>query len=150
MPLWRNAALLAEDDRDYGRGTADARAFAEALAGRLSVGVDHVLTAFEDPLAYVHKERQLPVNVDPEKNRLEDPEERERLRRVFSRGLGTPTGFVLPLARLPGKDGPQWQSGLWMLRAKHVFLVPGDSPVGYRLPMHSLPGPVVRRLPVDP
>ena len=151
VPLWRNASLLAEDDRDYGHGTANARAFAEGLAERLSVGADHVLTAFEDPLAYVHKERQLPINVDPEENRLDDPEERERLRRVFSRGLGMPTGFVLPLARLPGKDGPLWQSGLWMLRGKHVFLVPGDSPVGYRLPMHSLPvGPSFDVFPVDP
>ena len=151
LPLWRNAALLAEDDRDYGYGIADARMFAEALAERLSVGREHLLTAFEDPLAYVHKERQLPINVDPEENTLDDPEERERLRRVFSRGLGTPTGFVLPLARVTGKDGPAWQSGLWMLRAKHLFLVPGDSPVGFRLPMESLPaGPSFEVYPTDP
>ena len=151
VPLWRNTALAAEDDRDYGHGTAEALAFAEALAERLSVARDHVLTAFEDPLAYVHKERQLPINVDPEDNTLDDPEERERLRRVFSRGLGTPTGFVLPLARVPGKDGPLWQSGLWMLRARHLFLVPGDSPVGYRLPMDSLPaGPSFEVFPIDP
>ena len=107
LPLWRDAALLAEDDRDYGYGVADARMFAEALAERLSVGPEHLLTAYEDPLAYVHKERQLPVNVDPEDNKLDDPEERERLRRVFSRGLGTPAGFVLPLAarRRQGRPG---------------------------------------------
>src|SRR5688572_24701870 len=151
VALWRDAALAADDDRDYGYGTAEARAFAEALAERLSVGRDHVLTAFEDPLAYVHKERQLPVNVDPEENTLDDPEERERLRRVFSRGLGTPTGFVLPLARVPGKDGPLWQSGLWMLRAKHLFLVPGDSAIGFRLPMESLPaGRAFDVFPIDP
>jgi uncharacterized protein (DUF2126 family)/transglutaminase-like putative cysteine protease len=151
LPLWKNAALVADGDRDYGCGNGEARALAEALAERLSVGPEHVLDAFEDPLAYVHKERQLPVNVDPEHNALDDPEERERLRRVFSRGLGTPTGFVLPLARVSGKDGPSWQSGLWMLRGKHVFLMPGDSPVGFRLPMHSLPaGPSYDVFPVDP
>jgi uncharacterized protein (DUF2126 family) len=89
--------------------------------------------------------------VDPEHNDLDDPEERERLRRVFSRGLGTPTGFVLPLARVVGKDGPTWQSGLWMLRSRHLFLVPGDSPVGLRLPLHSLPtGPSWEVYPIDP
>jgi uncharacterized protein (DUF2126 family) len=151
VPLWRNSALAAEDDRHYGYGEAEARAFAEAIADRLSVDREHVLTAFEDPLAYVHKERQLPINIDPEDNALEDPEERERLRRVFSRGLGSPTGFVLPLARVPGKDGPLWQSALWMLRARHVFLVPGDSPVGYRLPMQSLAaGPSFEVFPIDP
>jgi uncharacterized protein (DUF2126 family) len=151
LPLWRNPALVADGNRDCRYGTAEARAFAEGLAERLSVGRDHVLAAFEDPLAYVHKERQLPVNVDPEHNALDDPEERERLRRVFSRGLGTPAGFVLPLARVTGRDGPQWQSGMWMLRSRHVFLLPGDSPVGFRLPMDSLPvGPAFDVFPVDP
>ena len=125
--------------------------FAEALAERLSVGPEYVIAAYEDPLTYIHKERELPVNVDPEHNDLDDPEERERLRKVFSRGLGTPTGFVLPLARAAGKDGPTWQSGLWMLRARHLFLIPGDSPVGLRLPMKSLPaGPAWEVYPIDP
>jgi uncharacterized protein (DUF2126 family)/transglutaminase-like putative cysteine protease len=151
VPLWRDPTLVGDPDRDDGFGTDDARAFAEALAGRLGVGGGHVLAAYEDPLAYVHKERTLPINVDPENNNLDDPEERERLRRVFSRGLGTPTGFVLPLVRVPGKDGPAWQSGLWMLRGRHLFLVPGDSPVGFRLPIDSLPaGRAFEVVPVDP
>ncbi len=60
------------------------------------------------------------------------------MRRVFERGLGQPTGFVLPLLRVHGKSGPEWQTGLWMLRARHLFLIPGDSPVGLRLPLESL------------
>ena len=143
LPLWQNADLLADLDRNYGFGEADAQSFAEALADRLAVGAAHVIAAYEDPLAYIHKEGQLPVNVDPLDNQLEDAEERERMRRVFSRGLGNPTGFVLPLQRLWGKSGPEWQTGLWMLRAKHLFLIPGDSPVGFRLPLQSLPaGPM--------
>src|SRR5262249_54103429 len=89
--------------------------------------------------AYIQKERDLPVNVDPVDNRLDDPEERERMRRVFARGLGQPVGFVLPLQRGFGKNGPEWQTGLWMLRARPLLLVPGDSPVGYRLPLQRLP-----------
>jgi len=151
VALWHDPALVGDPDRNDGFGTDDARAFAEALAARLDVGPQHVIAAYEDPLVYVHKERQLPVDVDPEHNDLEDPEERERLRRVFSRGLGTPTGFVLPLVRSVGKDGPTWQSGLWMLRARHLFLVPGDSPVGFRLPLHSLPtSPAFQVFPIDP
>ncbi|HET9270460.1 MAG TPA: transglutaminase family protein, partial [Vicinamibacterales bacterium] len=151
VALWRDPALVGDPDRDDGFGTDDARAFAEALAERMGVGGGHVIAAYEDPLAYIHKERQLPIDIDPEHNDLDDPEERERLRRVFSRGLGTPTGFVLPLVRVPGKDGPTWQSGLWMLRGRHLFLVPGDSPVGLRLPMQSLrAGPAFEVVPVDP
>ncbi len=138
VPLWRDPSLVADPDRPGGWEQADAERFADALADRLEVGAEYVIAAYEDPLAYVHKERQLPLNVDPEQNTLDDPEERERLRRVFSRGLGNPVGFVLPLARGWGGDGPVWQSGLWLLRARHLFLVPGDSPVGLRLPLHSL------------
>ena len=32
-----------------------------------------------------------------------------------------------------------WESGLWMLRGKHLVLIPGDSPIGLRLPVASLP-----------
>jgi len=151
VPLWRDPALVGSPDRDDGFDSGDARTFAEALAERLGVGAQYVIAAYEDPLAYIHQERQLPVDVDPETNDLDDPEERERLRRVFSRGLGTPTGFVLPLARAAAKDGPAWQSGLWMLRSRHLFLMPGDSPVGFRLPMKSLPaGPSWEVYPIDP
>ncbi len=154
VPLWRNQALVADPDHPGGWEEADAERFAEALAERLEVGPEHVIAAYEDPLAYIHKERGLPLNVDPQHNTLDEPEERERLAKVFSRGLGRPVGFVLPLARTPFGDSPMWQSGLWLLRAKHLFLVPGDSPVGLRLPLRSLvaePVGVAREIfPADP
>jgi uncharacterized protein (DUF2126 family)/transglutaminase-like putative cysteine protease len=139
LPLWRIPDLIAEPDRDYGFGATDAQRFAEELARTLSIDPDYLVSAYEDPIAYVVKERQLPINVNPLDNKLEEPEERERLRRVFERGLGNPVGFVLPLQRAHGKNGPEWQTGLWMLRARHLFLLPGDSPIGFRLPLQSLP-----------
>ena len=139
QPLWRNDQWIANPEQSYGHTAEHAERFAQALAERLRVSPDFVTAAYEDPLEYIHKERQLPANVDPKDNRLDDPEERDRLRRIFERGLNTPSGFVLPLAREMGKDGPTWQSGLWMLRGRHLFLVPGDSPVGFRLPLQSLP-----------
>ena len=154
VPLWGDSTWAAKIDRDYGCGHTDAEAFAADLAARLGLDPSFVIAAYEDPLAYVHLERQLPVDVDPEHNTLDNPEERERLRRVFSRGLGTPTGYVLPLARTASTGEMRWQSGLWMLRAQHLFLVPGDSPVGLRLPLHSLParlsGAPIQVWPVDP
>ena len=138
-PLWADAALAGRPDRDYGYTESNAEAFARALARRLSVDDAHLIAAYEDPLAYIHKERQLPVNLDPIDNQLDNPEERERLRGVFSRGLGTARGFVLPLQRVYTYDGPRWQSGSWMMRGRHLFLIPGDSPVGLRLPLQSLP-----------
>ena len=138
-PLWHDPKWAADPSRSYGFGQADARRFAEEIALRFAIHPEFVMTAYEDPMAYVLKERQLPINVDPRDNKLESPEDRERLRRVFSRGLGEPVGFVLPIQRLPGKSGPEWQTGLWMLRSRHLFLLPGDSPVGLRLPLQSLP-----------
>ena len=154
VPLWHNRALLAQEGLRTDFGSLEARHFAETLATRLGLDPDYVNPAFEDPVYYLQKERQLPVNVDPVDNKLSDAGERERLRRVFERGLDTPTGFVLPVQRVAGLNGPEWQTGLWMLRGQHLFLMPGDSPVGLRLPLPSLPwvspseAPV--SFPVDP
>jgi uncharacterized protein (DUF2126 family)/transglutaminase-like putative cysteine protease len=139
LPLWNDPRWVADPDRDYGFTPAQAQQFAEAFARRLAVDPEAVIAAYEDPYEYIHKEGLLPVNVDPRENKLDDAEERERIRRAFTRGLNTPVGFVLPIQRVTGKDGRLWQTGLWMLRARHIFLIPGDSPVGLRLPIPSLP-----------
>lgn len=138
VALWNDPHWLAETDRDYGFGTNAARQFTEALSQRLGVGADYVIKAYEDPLAYLLKERMLPANVDPLDNKLDDPLERENLRKVFERGLGKPSGFVLPIKRTEGESGPEWQSSFWVLRSPHLYLLPGDSPVGLRLPLGTL------------
>ncbi len=138
-PVWRNPKLLAEGGHDYGHDAADADRFTRRLAERLAVDPDYVIHAFEDPLDHLRREGRLPVNLEPDDNRLDDPKERERMRRVFERGLSQPVGAVLPIERVPGPRGPVWQTGLWMLRGKHLVLLPGDSPIGLRLPLPSLP-----------
>ena len=138
VPLWNDSRWLAETDRDYGFGVNAARQFAEELARRLEIGPNYLIKAYEDPLAYILKERKLPANVDPLDNKLDDPLEREKLRQVFERGLGQPVGYVLPLKRAEEKSGPEWQSCSWVLRSPHLFLIPGDSPVGLRLPLETL------------
>ncbi|HEY4361826.1 MAG TPA: transglutaminase family protein [Bryobacteraceae bacterium] len=154
LPLWHDKNLLGWTSPECSFGPADARKFAEALAERLRLDPDYVNPAFEDPVHYLQRERELPVNVDPIDNRLDDAKERERLRRVFERGLETPTGMVLPLQRGQGRNGMEWQTGLWMLRGQHLYLMPGDSPVGLRLPLPSLPwvssSEAPQAFPVDP
>ncbi len=138
-PLWNNRALIANTKTDYGFGPAQAMQFMRTLATRLGIDPTYAQAAYEDPAYYMHRESELPVNVDPLDSKLEDPIERERIRRVFERGLNTPSGFVLPLKRECGNSGPEWQTGLWLLRSQHLILIPGDSPVGLRLPLPSLP-----------
>jgi transglutaminase-like putative cysteine protease len=106
--IWHDLNLLAREEEKSEYGPLDAQRFTETLARRLGVDAGYANPAFEDPFYYLQKERLLPVNVDPVENHLEDAIERERLRRIFERGLNQPTGFVLPLQRGPGKDGPEW------------------------------------------
>ena len=139
VPLWRDEALIADETEDYGHGGAEASRFIHALAEALAVNADHVIPAYEDVWHYLMAERRLPVNVDPLKSELKSEEERARLARVFEQGLDTIVGYVLPVKRRSESAGSGWTSGPWFLRSEHLFLIPGDSPIGYRLPLDSLP-----------
>jgi uncharacterized protein (DUF2126 family) len=138
--IWRDDRLIADETIDHGHGHEDARRFIEALAGVLGVDGGCALPAYEDVWYYLWKERRLPTNVDPLQSKLDDAEERARLARVFEQGLGSTIGYVLPLRRhtVPGSSA-QWVTGHWFLRSEHLFLIPGDSPIGLRLPLDSLP-----------
>ena len=140
VPVWDNPALFAEDARNYNYSAREARLFLEALARRLRVDSAHTISAFEDVFYYMWKERKLPVNVDPLDSKLENPLERARLSGVFEQGLDKVIGYVLPLRRVPTRSGTaRWTSQPWFFASKQMFLVPGDSPMGYRLPLESLP-----------
>ncbi len=139
VPLWDDHTLLAEIDKDYGHTADDARLFITTLAERLAVDPAHTLPGYEDVWYYMWKERRLPVNVDPFESRLDDVEDRQRLAKIFEQGLSHIVGFVLPLRRQGAGATLAWESGRWLLRQEHLFLFPGDSPMGLRLPLDSLP-----------
>jgi uncharacterized protein (DUF2126 family) len=111
----------------------DARGIAFAIARRLGLE-GFVELAFEDPWRFLKDEACLPIDVDPLKADLADPEERRRLSRVLGHGLNREVGFVLPLMR----SGGAWTSERWAFRRGHLFLLPGDSSIGLRLPLLSL------------
>ena len=136
QPLWRNPALLADVAQPAGRTAEDARRFAARLGTHLGVGDTWLMPGYEDAWYYLWKERRLPSNVDPLQNNLENPEDRTRLARVFEQGLDQVVGYVLPIERAAPSG---WASGPWFLRAETLFLIPGDSPMGFRLPLDSQP-----------
>ena len=135
---WSDPALFADEREPSHYTAADARRFIDTLAQRVGVSDAHILAGHEDAWYYLWRERRLPVNVDPFDARLDDELERARLRRVFSQGLQAEVGYVLPLR--PSEAGKaQWETGRWFVRDERLYLMPGDSPMGWRLPLDSLP-----------
>jgi uncharacterized protein (DUF2126 family) len=150
-PVWENPALLADESKDYGADAISADRLLRGVARRLGLEPRFVFNAFEDVFYFLWRERRLPGNVDPFDSRLDDALERARLMRVFEHGLANPVGCVLPIARSPYGE---WQTGQWFLRTERCYLMPGDSPIGYRLPLDSQPWVTVGEYPyvhqVDP
>ncbi len=140
-PCWNDPGRFADERRPSSYAGADARRFIDTLARRLGLDPAFVQTAYEDTWYYLWRERRLPVNVDPFDSRLDDEMERARLRRIYAQGLDTEVGYVLPLARgsHPAPAQPAWVTGPWLFRDQRMYLIPGDSPMGYRLPLDSLP-----------
>jgi len=153
QPIWRNERWVAKEGEDYGQTAADARAFVATLAKRLEVDGKCIAAAYEDVWGFLAAERRLPVNLEPGDSRLDDAEERARLARMVEQGVGAAVGYMLPLRRQWWQAKPRWVSGRWPVRSGAVFLMPGDSPMGLRLPLDSLPWvPPSRRIihAVDP
>jgi uncharacterized protein (DUF2126 family) len=141
-PLWKDARWLGEPGRDDGNGPAEAQRLVHALAARLGLDAGRVIPAYEDVWQVAREEQKLPANVDPLALDLDAAPERKRLASLLQGGLAQPAGYVLPLkaAPRPWRAGvPQWLSSPWPLKREHLYLVAGDSPLGYRLPLDSLP-----------
>jgi uncharacterized protein (DUF2126 family)/transglutaminase-like putative cysteine protease len=138
VPIWKDQALFADEARDYGYGEPEAKRFIEKLARVLAVKPKHILPAHEDAWYYLWRERRLPCNVDPLASNLTSEEDRRRLAKIFDEGLDRVIGYVLPLQAAPGAPRG-WVSGPWFFRSEHLFLIPGDSPIGLRLPLDSIP-----------
>jgi uncharacterized protein (DUF2126 family)/transglutaminase-like putative cysteine protease len=135
VPMWKNADRIAPEKLNHEPTTNDARAFTEAVAKRLGLDASYAIPAFEDFWHHLAQERALAVNVNTRDSKLDDPELRARLARVFERGLGQIVGYVLPVE----KGTAHWISEHWKTRSGQLFLLPGDSAVGFRLPLNSLP-----------
>jgi uncharacterized protein (DUF2126 family)/transglutaminase-like putative cysteine protease len=140
-PCWQNPELFADESHPTHYTPVDAQRFVQHLTHKLGLNSDFITPGYEDTWYYLWRERRLPVNVDPFDSRLDDELERLRLRRVFAQKLDTVIGYVLPIA--PNEShtlaNAPWVSGPWFVRDERLYLIPGDSPMGYRLPLDSLP-----------
>ena len=139
QPIWHDESLIADETKDYKYDATHAKLFGVALAEALGADPKWLIPAYEDVFYYLWRERRLPTNVDPLKSNLKDKLERDRFARLFSQGIDEIVGYAIPLERRETQKGMSWTSGPWFLRDETLFLLPGDSPMGYRLPLDSLP-----------
>ncbi len=137
--LARSRAAGRRRRRYRHRHASDAARFCAALAERLQVDPSLIQPAYEDVHYYLWREHRLPANVLAEDAKLADPHGARTAGARVRPGLGAPVGRVLPLRRAIRDDARIWQSGQWYFRGDTLFLLPGDSPIGYRLPLDSLP-----------
>jgi uncharacterized protein (DUF2126 family)/transglutaminase-like putative cysteine protease len=140
VPIWNDDSLIADESRDYGHGAKDAKELLTRIARVVGADPKYMLPGYEDVFYYTWKERRLPSNVTPEKNNLKDKWERERIAKLFQKGIGEVTGYTLPIKRAQYGNQLGWMSGAWFLRDDEtLWLIPGDSAMGLRLPLDSIP-----------
>jgi uncharacterized protein (DUF2126 family)/transglutaminase-like putative cysteine protease len=137
-PLWNDPDRIAREVPSRPATVADSEVFARGVATRLGLPADYALPAYEDPAYFTEKAEALPINVTPADARLENAEDNDRIRRVYTRGIDAPVGMVLPVQRW-NAPASRWKSERWKLRKGKLYLAPGDSPAGFRLPLSSLP-----------
>jgi uncharacterized protein (DUF2126 family)/transglutaminase-like putative cysteine protease len=151
-PIWRDQQLLDIDDATptfvtptlvtpaltQASNHQHAELFAKCLVQQLSLPEACIIAAYEDVMQQVLSEERLPNNIDPTKAQLKDSAERKRLARLLEQGLGTIVGYVIPIKANAEASQP-WRTSKWPLRREHLYLVAGDSPMGLRLPLASLP-----------
>ncbi|HET8937269.1 MAG TPA: transglutaminase family protein [Polyangiales bacterium] len=145
LPRWRLIGLARSDGQPVWRAqdvpppTAanelSAYELANALARALGVAPAYISAAHEDPLHNVWRGQHVTERV-PSPSELDDPERRRALAEQFSQMSGNPVGYVLPLAW--DHSAARFRSAAWRFRRPGLHLVPGASPIGYRLPLDSL------------
>jgi uncharacterized protein (DUF2126 family)/transglutaminase-like putative cysteine protease len=139
VPIWGDAALIAQEADTRKPTVRDAQRLTEGIAERLGITADYVQSAYEDPADRMIKQGLIPDNIDPSDPKIDDPQERARVLRLFDSQLSQPAGFVLPVQRWSAQAQPGWLSELWKTQRGHLFLLPGSSSLGFRLPLQSLP-----------
>ncbi|MES3021325.1 MAG: transglutaminase family protein [Pseudomonadota bacterium] len=153
QPMWRDATLFSDESNNDGYGEAEAGAFVATLAKALGLPAGSQIAAYEDVVLQAHLEQCLPVNLDPLVADLAAPEQRRRLARLLEQGLGAVAGYVLPLkakdAEPDAAGGTVWRTSAWPLKREYLYLTEGDSPMGLRLPLSTLPWELPEDKPVD-
>ncbi len=133
-PLWPQDLPQAGPAAAGSARADDARALMRAFCKTLGIADSAIHPAYEDPFHSLWLDGQLPVDesLDVDHEALA----KRTLAQVLERGLAQVSGYCLPLAF--NVVTQQWQSCLWRFRQHALYLLPGNSAMGYRLPLASL------------
>ncbi len=134
--IWHHPTLLGNELEMYHKSGEDAQRFLQSLCQKLQLDISHIHQAYEDIVYYSWIEANQPIHAHPEEVDYEVSAERESLRKKLEVGIGKPVGYVLPLHW--DEQFRKWTSCNWEFTRGYLSLVPGDSPIGYRLPLASL------------
>jgi uncharacterized protein (DUF2126 family) len=143
-PLWRDPGLIATSATTAGATLDDARRVAQGIADALGVARDALIDAYEDPLPALEAQWRLPLDADSSRaSRTDETDDPPRISHEVAVEHSKVAGIVLPLR---GRDVTEqcdtvasWGTSSWLFRRKHLYLIPGESAIGYRLPLDSLP-----------
>lgn len=144
-PIWHDESLFTDETVNDGYTAKEAADFSRHLAVNLGFPTACLIPAYEDIVTIAHIEERLPNNIDPLKADLKDSEERRRIARLLGTGLDAIVGYVMPIKPVEGKKSAkkksktEWLTSKWPLKREYLYLLEGDSPIGLRLPLASLP-----------
>jgi len=134
-PIWNDPSLLASFSEEYKMPRNITKRFLKTLGGYLGCKTNSVMPAYEDAFYFLWEEGKLPVDVSPKKYNKDDGHLRRKLGEILENGIGEVVGHVYPLT----KKNNKWLTNKWKFRNKHLFLTPGNSAIGLRLPLGALP-----------
>ncbi|WP_136480666.1 transglutaminase family protein [Cognatitamlana onchidii] len=131
--IWNNPELLSCFAPNSKVPEGSDKLFLDTLCDYLSVSTESVMPAYEDAFYSLWEEGNMPIDIDITDENSEDLI-RKRIAEILERGTDKAAGYVLPL----NKSKAQWFSSEWDFRRRHLFLTPGTSPIGLRLPLNAL------------
>ncbi len=136
QPMWEQSHLIGNPTQKGKTTTKEAAKFTTQLAYNLGLSPQKVMAAYEDHYYYLWEEHNLPVNFEQEEDVAKAKMARQTLVDLLKKGIANPTGYVLPLRWNFEQD--DWESCQWEFTRKKLFLTPGNSQIGLRLPLDRL------------
>jgi uncharacterized protein (DUF2126 family)/transglutaminase-like putative cysteine protease len=138
-PIWKDDNLFSNEAIADNYSIDNVAIFVSTLAKKLNFPKACIIPAYEDVISLAVLEQKLPDNIDPLNADLKDSEERRRLADLLNSGLGNVAGYIMPIKPDENKRSGSWFTSKWPLKREHLYLLAGESPMGLRLPLASLP-----------